>query len=545
MTPPQRHTYNAAALLSRGSYAPCEEGESRSRMEARLIPIMGYEGQPEVALSPEKPLLIGRGQSADVQLLHSRVSRLHCRISFESGFYVVDDLGSRNGTWVNGRRVHRAILFHHDRVTVGSAEFRFMLRPESALPAAAATPESERGTTFQTTISGTVRADDDSTLFLAIPQGMDAELAAELERDLSAVCRVISSVNAEPHLDRLLETIMDSVMDVTNADRGYLMTAREGDGTLQPVVSRNKPDLPEGVRNSFSRTVAGDCYGQRCAVLMADPAHHEGLSDSAVAQQIQSIVCVPMCDRRGPVGVIYVDRLAGSEPFTERDLKVITAISNQAGIAIRRAQLAKQAESLFRDAVRTVIKLIEVKDEYTYGHSERVTAVSLLIGDLCAVGRTARRNLEVAGLLHDVGKVGVDAGILQKAQPLTDQEYALLQEHPAKGSAVLEEIQSAREIADAVRHHHERWDGGGYPDGLAGEEIGPLAQILALADAFDSMASDRPYKKALSRREVVDEIRTCSGTQFGPEIAERFVSALEGDETFQRRIGMVYRRRSR
>jgi putative nucleotidyltransferase with HDIG domain len=308
-------------------------------------------------------------------------------------------------------------------------------------------------------------------------------------------------------------------------------------------VGRNKDTVPPSARNTFSRSIIAECYEGGYSILMSDPTSLDNLSESIVAQQIQSIMCVPMCDNEGPVGVIYADRVLGSEQFTERDLKVLTAIANQAGIAIRRAQLARQVESLFGDAIRTVINLVEVKDEYTYGHSERVTAVALLVGDLCELDKSERRNLEIAGLLHDVGKLKVEPGILQKPARLSESEYEAIKEHPEAGANILKDIENAEAIAEAVRHHHEWWDGTGYPDGLVGEDIPPLARVLALADAFDSMASDRPYKEALPRERILEELTTGSGTQFAPGVVDVFVEALKGTEDFQQRIAEIYSRK--
>ncbi|MFO8006413.1 MAG: HD domain-containing protein [Candidatus Brocadiia bacterium] len=512
-------------------------------MEAKLIPIVGYDDAEEIPLAPENPVVIGRADDAEIRLMQSKVSRRHCRIHFENGFYSIEDTDSKNGTWVNNRRIQKAILFHHDRITLGSTEFRFVLDSSISDETSHISVQGNGEFTFGTEIREPVETNTPSSLFLSIPKGPGQEVARELERDLSAVCKVINSVNAEQHLDRLLETVMDNVMEVSEADRGYLIAARKVNGVLMPMVGRNKESVPAAARNTFSRSIISECYEGGYSILMADPTSQDGLSESILSQQIQSVMCVPMCDQSGPVGVIYVDRIIGSEPFTERDLKILNAISNQAGIAIRRAQLTGQVESLFRDAIRTVINMLEQRDEYTYGHSERVTAVALLVAELCEIPKAERRHLEVAGLLHDVGKLAVDLEILQKPTSLSESEYQTIQEHPVAGANILRDVENAEMITDAVRHHHEWWDGSGYPDGLAGEEIMPLARILALADAFDSMASDRPYKKALPIEGILSELRGGRGTQFAPYLVDTVVAALEGEEEFQRRIAEVYRRK--
>ncbi len=511
-------------------------------MKAKLVPIAGAEGMDPVSLAPDKPAVLGRSASADVQLLQDKVSRTHCRIAFEKGFYSVEDLESKNGTWVNDRRIERAILFHHDRISVGSTEFRFELESGISEDSSIIKVDGDRESVFHTEVREPVVAQSPSSILMEMSMGMP--LAEAVERDLAAVYEVINKINAEHHLDRLLESLMDSVMHVTTADRGYLIAAKTMNGVLMPLVSRNKDTVPRHARNTFSRSIISEAYNDRCCLLLTDPTSQYDISESIVSQQIQSIMCVPMCDTEGALGVIYVDRIQSPEQFSKRDLKVLSAIANQAAVAIRRAQLTQQIESLFRDVMRTVINLVEVKDEYTYGHSERVTAMSLLLAELYELDKVERRTIELAGLLHDVGKLGVEPAILQKPARLTDSEYTTIQQHPAAGARILRDIENAEPIADAVRHHHERWDGKGYPEGIAGEDIPLAARVLGLADAFDSMAADRPYRKALGHPEVVAELKRCSGTQFDPDLIERFLAGLDDKESFPRRIAEIYRRKN-
>ena len=509
-------------------------------MLAKLVPVMGFDGPSEVPLSPEEALVLGRADSAGIQLRQSKVSRQHCRILFEKGFYNIEDLDSKNGTWVNNRRIHKAILFHHDRIAIGSSEFRFVIdgHPDDETSHIIGDPQSDM--IFATEIRQDSLVNTTSSLLMELPGTGVEQDREELERGLSVVCEVINSVNAEHQLDRLLETIMDSVMGMTDCDRGYLIAAKKVNGVLMPLVGRNKGTLPAYARDTFSRSIVSECYEKGVAILMSDPDEEINPSESVVTQQIQSIMCAPMMDKEGPVGVIYVDSLLGSRKFTERDLKILSAVGNQAGIAIRRAQLSQQVETLFRESMRTVINLVEVKDEYTYGHSERVTAVAVAIAELCALDKADVRDVELAGLLHDVGKLAVRLDILQKPSSLTPAEYEAVKRHPIAGAAILSNVEDSERIAEAIRHHHERWDGEGYPDGLAGELIPLLARVLALADAFDSMASGRPYRGMLSRAEIIEEMSNGSGTQFDPYLARRFVDALEDDEAFQRRLDRIY-----
>jgi HD-GYP domain-containing protein (c-di-GMP phosphodiesterase class II) len=502
-------------------------------MDAKLIPVVGVEGTEVVPLHPEQPVVLGRGEVCTVRLPHSKVSRLHCRIAYENGFYTIEDLESKHGTWVNNRRIHKAILFDHDRITVGGAEFRFVLEGGPAEESANILLDSNGESQFETEICEPAKSHT--------PKVRDSSVEEALERDLSAVCKVINSVNAEHHLDRLFATIMDSVMEVTDADRGYLIAAKKLNGVLMPLVSRNKEGIPTVARNTFSRSIIAECYETGDSILRCDSANQRDPNASVLPRQVESIICVPMRDEQGTVGVIYVDNVVGSKQFTKRDLKVLSAIGNQGGIAIRRAQMARQIEKLFSDAIDVFVSVVEGRDPITHSHSKRVTQLALRLSSLVTEGRPEPTVMQIAGMLHDLGKLTVRLDVLEKPESLTDAEYDAVKKHPGAGAAILSGIDNADPIAAAIRHHHERWDGTGYPDGLAGEDIPLAARILAIAEAFDSMATDLPYRAVLPPEDILAELTEGAGTQFDPHLVGLFVEALQTNEVFMASIRDIYR----
>ena len=512
-------------------------------MRAKLIGLRGeYEGQ-EKAVSPQETCLFGRCETASISLTDSRVSRQHCRISVDGGFYMLEDMGSRNGTWINGKRITRAILFHGDRLILGEQEWRFELEADINEESSGTILQDSGPNGFATEIRERMKPDSASSL-LRLSEMDSSEISrADLERDLAAICRIIDEVNAEEQLDRLFDIIMDHVMEVTSAERGYLFVGRRPGGIIVPQVTRYKEGTAREFRSGFSRSVVGECYESGFSILRADPLERESsASESIFRQHIQSVMCVPMNCEEGTVGVIYVDRLAGDRKFTKRDLQVLSAIGNQAGIALRRAQLARQVETLFSDTVRTLVSIIEIKDEYTFGHSERVTDVALRLAELVNLDKSQIRDLRLAGLMHDVGKVGISTDILRKPAKLTESEYRSIKQHAPYGAQIVGSIENAERIAAAIRHHHERWDGSGYPDGLAGDKIPLLARILAMADAFDSMATSRPYREMLTKDEILSELTKGNGTQFDPNLASALVEAFSKDALFQSKIAKVYSR---
>lgn len=188
--------------------------------------------------------------------------------------------------------------------------------------------------------------------------------------------------------------------------------------------------------------------------------------------------------------------------------------------------LEERMQSCSLGILDSAVNAIEAKDVYTKGHSDRVAGLAQLIAERMDLPYS-EKEVAQAGLLHDIGKIGISERILTKPGSLTDEEYQIIKSHPEKGAQILEPLVMFKKSAAAVRHHHERYDGKGYPDGLAGEEIPLLARVIAVSDAFDAMTSDRPYRKAFSYDIARQKILSASGTQFDPAVVEAFNSIEE------------------
>jgi HD-GYP domain-containing protein (c-di-GMP phosphodiesterase class II) len=184
---------------------------------------------------------------------------------------------------------------------------------------------------------------------------------------------------------------------------------------------------------------------------------------------------------------------------------------------------AKENQELFLNSIRTLAAAIDAKDPYTRGHSERVARYSVVIARHLGLPPEEIRKVRISAMLHDVGKIGIEDRILRKPTALTDEEFEVMKTHPAKGAIIIGQIPQLREVIPGIKHHHEKWEGGGYPDGLKGEEIPFLARIVSVADTFDAMTTTRPYQKAMALDYVVSRIRSFSGTRFDPVV----VVALE------------------
>lgn len=206
--------------------------------------------------------------------------------------------------------------------------------------------------------------------------------------------------------------------------------------------------------------------------------------------------------------------------------------------AIERLKKAAHENSLlFINSVRMLAAAIDAKDPYTRGHSERVARYSMAIGKNLSLPDKDMRDLRISALLHDVGKIGIDDRILRKPGALSDDEFEVMKQHPAKGAAIMSGVAQLIEIIPGMKYHHEKWSGGGYPDNLKSEEIPMQARIIAIADTFDAMTTNRPYQKAMDLSYVVDKIKSFAGSRFDPRVVEAFVQAVKrGDIQIEEQV---------
>ena len=224
----------------------------------------------------------------------------------------------------------------------------------------------------------------------------------------------------------------------------------------------------------------------------------------------------------------------------ESGIKSIAQMNEIKRINLELAHTYDKLEKAYLDSIETLRYTVEAKDPYTKGHSDRVSAYSVLIGETLGLSKDMLRTLEVGGLFHDIGKIGIPDSILLKESKLTDEEYSAIKNHPSIGAHILCNAEVFKDIIPIVKHHHERYDGRGYPGKLKGEDIPYLARIAAVADAFDAMTSKRTYRDSLPLDVVRSEIENNLGTQFDPKIGKVFLDILDNQyskiEEIQKKI---------
>ncbi len=274
---------------------------------------------------------------------------------------------------------------------------------------------------------------------------------------------------------------------------------------------------------------------------ICDPEISTVLHGVADEMELYDVVaCVPAIYHRELMAELLLGQKSNGEKFDQDELDFFLALASNAAMAIRNAQLferikddAEKKHDLFIRMTNTLGAAIEAKDEYTKGHSEGVTryaiAVARYMADFMGYDFNEKfyEDLYIAGILHDIGKIGVPEVILNKPSRLTPEEYALIKRHPVDGVAILKDLPELAESMKGIRHHHERMDGSGYPDGLKGEEIPLIACVIAVADAFDAMITHRPYRSSLNPAEAVQEILKCCGTQFHPDASAAIKGLLD------------------
>ena len=196
-------------------------------------------------------------------------------------------------------------------------------------------------------------------------------------------------------------------------------------------------------------------------------------------------------------------------------------------MAHRIEELKSENQKVCEMAARTILKALDAKDNYTFGHSMRVTYFSMIVGKELGLSDADAYELQLAALFHDIGKIGTPDAVLNKPTRLTDEEFKIMKQHPTQSYEILKGFDNFEKIARNAKHHHERYDGRGYPDGLKGEEIPMYARIILIADTFDAMTSTRVYRKGLPYEVAFVELKEFSGSQFDPGLVQRFITGMK------------------
>jgi HD-GYP domain-containing protein (c-di-GMP phosphodiesterase class II) len=244
-----------------------------------------------------------------------------------------------------------------------------------------------------------------------------------------------------------------------------------------------------------------------------------------------AILHVPIYIKEKYLGSLYLVK-SDEEPYSSRDVESVSMLADQVGVALQSVKAFEEKESLFIGILMALTNAVDAKSKWTAGHSERVAKYSEQIGLSLKLSETDLRDLSLSAILHDIGKIGVPENILDKPAKLSDSEYEIIKHHPPEGAKIIGVIPSHESILSGILYHHERWDGGGYPSGLVANEIPLQSRIITVADVYDAITAERPYRKGMEKEKALEFMIENSGKLFDPELVEIFLKILfeEKDE---------------
>lgn len=359
----------------------------------------------------------------------------------------------------------------------------------------------------------------------------NAMLFNERERkvvELDNLLKATEAIASAMQLDPLLDTIMELGMKVMDAEGCSVLLVDEKEKKLQFVAASGaKKEEVKKLSLDMGEGVAGWVAQNDQPLLIEDVSRDDRFSkkiDETLTQKTKSLICVPLKVKERTIGVMEVINKRGDRTFTERDMVLFKPLSAQAAVAIERAKLYEDLEDMYISTVKSLAAAIDAKDPYTRGHSERVTRFSMLIAKELGLDDKTQRDVQLCGLLHDVGKIGVPISVLRKKDKLTDEDWKHIRRHPVLGAEIVSPIAQLKELIPNIRHHHERYDGKGYPGKLKGEDIPLISRIIAVADTFDALTSERPYRNGLADKAAAEEMEVVKGTQLDPACVEAFLA---------------------
>ncbi|HET9952318.1 MAG TPA: HD domain-containing phosphohydrolase [Candidatus Eisenbacteria bacterium] len=359
---------------------------------------------------------------------------------------------------------------------------------------------------------------------------------------LETLMQLTHQLNASLDLEPLLNMLILSVMGQLRVNSACLLLTDDRENPTRLDVSTFKGLKEEQVRgialsydSALVRALKPSESEEPRPIRLASLEHDPGLAEDVgrfFAAGL-TVVCPVVMKNRLIAMVAAGEKVSGHE-HTSADLEMLRALAESAGIAIENARLFRDLQEAYVSTVRLLVSRIEEKDPYTHGHTERVAAYAVAIAREMGLTPEEIQTIQFGAFLHDIGKVHTQDEILHKPGALTEEEWKTVKAHPVRGAEMVRGVKFLEKSIDMIRHHHERVDGKGYPDGLTGDQISLHAKIVNLADAFDAMTTDRPYRAGMTTDQAIEQMTTKAGSQFATEVVQVFVPALS-----EGRIGVI------
>ena len=470
---------------------------------------------------------IGRDPRCDIALKDPMLSRVHAEVIHAGEAIIFIDRESQNGSYINGVRVTSQALFHGDVIRLGRTALRAV---EEHLSQEICWDESASFVTNVISLDHLTEQMKEAALWAknrkdgtgekAQKGGFDA---AKLIKNLQTIYEAGKTINSIRNLDEMLEEVGKTILEVFQSVERLciLLRGKNGASRLEPKIVKTRGTAQCALfrlsRSILQRTIKD----QKC-ILAGDAASDVRFlaSQSIISMQLRSVMCVPLISKGIVLGAIYLDNRNAPNSFDDNDLALLTALANQSAVAIENSQLYEEVQKAYHEVILALMNTVDAKDPYTRGHSRRTSRYALGIAQEMGLSKQECSKIKTAAELHDIGKIGIGDLLMNKQSSLSTMEYNAIKAHVLTGESIVRPIRYLHFALPLVRHHHEHYDGTGYPDGLKGEEIPLGARIIGAADAFDAMTTQRPYNKPLSFTEALEECASAARKHFDPNVLD-------------------------
>jgi len=342
---------------------------------------------------------------------------------------------------------------------------------------------------------------------------------------LSVLYQVSRTISSTLKINDILQTILDFSIKISGAGRGSIMLLDKEKRTFFIKIPYDKSEKNiDKITFAENKNTIGWVVKNKKFLYIEDLENDKHFSKiEIIHRRIKQLLIIPIIVEDKVIGVINLENTSVGHDTID----LLRSFSEGAAVAVNNARLYQKIQDSYFEIVKALAQAIEAKDPYTHGHSERVMEYAVQIAQKLGLPEEEIESLRYAAMLHDIGKIGVRGIILNNPDGLTGEEYDEIKKHPLVGEDIIKPIELLQPIRPLIRHHHEWYNGKGYPGGLSGENIPLGARILAVVDAYDAMKSDRPYRKALTEETVIQELKRGSGSQFDSQVVEVFLEILK------------------
>lgn len=356
-------------------------------------------------------------------------------------------------------------------------------------------------------------------------------LEASKEQMRRMLFRIGSIIASPVNMDKMLQILLSTTVQVLDAEKGFIFF-KNGEGDkfrLSMHVNASDEDI-KYYNNWHEEGLIKKVIREKRSIRIAGNISLQVKDILSPIDRSKTSISSPIIINDASEGLVSLtDKKTGSE-FTEDELFLLENLSSQVAIAIENSKLHKDAERAYFETITALATAVDSRDKCTIGHSKQVAKLVVALGTKMGLPASEVDLLNAAALLHDIGKIGMPDSLLTNTDELTEEEKEIVFQHPVVGESILKPVESLAKLCPIVRHHHERYDGKGYPDRLKEENIPLLARIMMLADSYDAMRSDRTYQKGKSVEASITDIKRCAGTQFDPLCVRVFVKYLESNK---------------